>query len=103
HGSRVSLAVSLAAVAIQGSLGVGLGLLAGYYRGRIDTVIMRLADVQLAIPFLALAMAVVAVLGPGLVNLVIVLGITGWVVYARVVRAEVLALREGDYVQAARA
>ncbi|MCL4424142.1 MAG: ABC transporter permease [Firmicutes bacterium] len=80
-----------------------MGLLSGYYGGWVDDVIMRLADIQLAFPFVLLALAVMAVLGPGLKNIIIVLGITGWVEYGRVVRAEVLSLRSRDFVEAARA
>ena len=102
-GARISLIGGGASVAVAGGLGVLLGLLAGYVGGGWGALIMRLADVQLAIPFLVLALAVVAVVGPSLGNLVAVLGVTGWVLYARVVRAEVLSLKEREYVQAARA
>lgn len=98
-GSRVSLAVGLLAALFSALLGVGLGLLAGYYGGWVDNVIMRLADIQLAIPGILLALVLVAVLGPSFRNLVIVLGITGWVTYARVARAQVLTLREMEFVQ----
>jgi peptide/nickel transport system permease protein len=103
YGSRVSLLVGITAVAISGILGVTLGLLAGYYGGRLDHLIMRLVDVQLAFPFILLAITVVAVLGAGLRNVIIVLGVAGWTVYARVVRGQVLALKEKEFVAAARA
>jgi peptide/nickel transport system permease protein len=90
-------------VAISGLLGVTLGLLAGYYGGRFDTLLMRMVDVQLAFPFILLAITVVAVLGAGLRNVIIVLGVAGWTVYARVVRGQVLSLREMEFVVAARA
>lgn len=102
-GAQVSLIVGIASVALSGSLGVLLGLVAGYAGGRWDALIMRIVDVEMAVPFLVLALAVVAAVGPSLLNLVLVLGITGWVLYTRVVRAEVLSLREREYVQAARA
>ena len=102
YGSRVSLVVGVAAVAVAGGIGVTLGLLAGYFGGWWDSVIMRAADVQQAIPFLALAIAVVAILGPGLVNIILVLAVLTWVPYARVVRSEVLALRQSQMVEAAR-
>lgn len=102
-GARISLIVGTASVAVAGSLGVILGLVAGYVGGGWGALIMRLADVQLAVPFLVLALAVVAAVGPSLANLVAVLGLTGWVLYARVIRSEVLSLKERDYVQAARA
>lgn len=102
YGSRVSLVVGLAGVALSGTLGVTLGLLAGYFGGYWDRVIMRITDVQQAIPALVLAIAVVAVLRPSLLNLIIVLAVTTWVAFARVVRSEVLALRESLFVEAAR-
>jgi ABC-type dipeptide/oligopeptide/nickel transport system permease subunit len=103
HGSRISLVVGVSAVAVSTLIGVTLGLLSGFIGGRIDATIMALVDIMLAFPQLILAFAMVAVLGPGLGNIILVLGITGWERYARVVRAEVLALREREFVQAARA
>lgn len=103
YGSRISLAVGVAAVIFSGSIGVPLGLLAGYFGGLTDAILARIADVQQAIPFLILAIAVVAVIGPSLVNLIIVLAITTWVLYFRVVRGEALSLREEEYIWAARA
>lgn len=102
YGSRVSLVVGLAGVALSGTLGVTLGLLAGYFGGYWDRVIMRVTDVQQAIPALVLAIAVVAILRPSLLNLIVVLAVTTWVAFARVVRSEVLALRETLFVEAAR-
>jgi peptide/nickel transport system permease protein len=101
-GSRISLLVGLSSVAIAGTIGVTLGLFTGYYGGWIDAVIMRLADIQLAFPFILLAIAVLAVLGPGLWNVIVVLGLAGWVGYARIVRGQVLSHKERDYVVAAR-
>jgi peptide/nickel transport system permease protein len=75
----------------------------GYFGGRVDDLFMRLADIQLAFPFILLALAVIGVLGPSLRNIIIVVGVSGWVVYARIVRGEVLSLREREFVQAARA
>ena len=103
YGSRVSLTVGLLAVIISGLLGISAGLVAGYYGGRADTAIMRLVDIQLAFPFILLALAVIGVLGPSLRNVIIVLGIAGWMVYARVVRGQVLSVREREFVEAARA
>lgn len=103
YGARISLLVGFGTVVISGLLGTGLGLLAGYYRGWLEAFILMLADVQMAFPFILLALAVMSVLGSGLRNVLIVLGITGWVVYGRVVRAEVLSLREKEFVEAARA
>lgn len=102
-GARVSLLVGIAAVTVAAMLGVGIGLIAGYEDRRFGRLLMGLADVQLAVPFLVLILAVIAVLGPSLLNLIVVLGAAHWVQYARVVRAETLALREREFVQAAQA
>jgi peptide/nickel transport system permease protein len=103
YGSRIALVVGLSAVAIAGTLGLVIGVVSGYFGGRVDDLFMRLADVQLAFPFILLALAVIGVLGPSLRNIIIVVGVSGWVVYARIVRGEVLSLREREFVQAARA
>lgn len=102
-GARVSLLVGVASVAVSALLGVTIGLIAGYDDARIGRWLMGLADIQLAVPFLVLILAVIAVLGPSLFNLILVLGAAHWVQYARVVRAETLALREREFVQAAQA
>ena len=102
-GGRVSLLVGFVSVVVAGVLGIALGAVSGYHRGLLDEVIMRIADIQLSFPFLGLAIAVVAVLGPGLTNVVVVLGVSGWILFARVIRAEFLGLREREFVQAARA
>jgi peptide/nickel transport system permease protein len=102
YGARISVIVGVTASIFSGIIGVGLGLLAGFYGGWVDSLISRVIDTFLAIPFIVLALAVVTVLSPGLVNLIIVLSITGWVTYARVVRGEVLSVKERDYVTAAR-
>src|SRR4030095_11700505 len=101
YGSRIALLVGLAAVLISGVLGMTIGLIAGYFGGKVDDFFMRLADVQLAFPFILLAIAVIGVLGPSLQNIIIVIGVSSWVVYARVVRGEVLSIREREFVQAA--
>ena len=103
HGARVSLVVGFSAVLVAGVLGIALGLLSGWYRGWLDDLLMRLGDVQLAFPVLVLAVAVLAVLGASLLNLIVVLGVTGWITYARIVRGEVLTLRERDFIAAAQA
>jgi ABC-type dipeptide/oligopeptide/nickel transport system permease subunit len=103
HGGQVSLAVGVGAVLISTTIGVALGLGAGYFGGRTDWTIMTLVNVMLTFPFVLLALAVIAVLGPSLTNMIAVLGIAGWPVYCRVVRAEALALREREFVLAARA
>jgi peptide/nickel transport system permease protein len=103
HGARVSLLVGVSAVAVSLVVGVMLGLVSGFVGGRTDTVIMTVVDITLSFPQLLLALAFVAALGPSLVTIIVVLGLTGWERYARVVRAEVLAVREKDFIEAARA
>lgn len=103
YGARPALMVGFAAVAISGVLGMAAGLLSGYFGGPVDDVLMRLADIQLAFPFILLAIAVIGVLGPSLPVIVLVIGVSSWVVYARVVRGAVLSLREREFVQAAHA
>jgi len=102
-GARPALLVGFAAVAISGVLGMMAGLLAGYFGGRIDDALMRLADIQLAFPFILLAIAVIGVLGPSLTTIICVIGVSSWVVYARIVRGAALSLREREFVQAAQA
>ncbi len=101
YGSRISLIVGFSAVFISGIIGITLGMVSGFYGGKVDAVIMRLADIQLSLPFILLAIAIMAVLGPGLRNIILVLGITGWVIYARIVRGETLQTKNVDFVQAA--
>ena len=103
YGSRISLIVGVTTVAMSSVLGSGLGLLAGYYEGTLGTVLMRIADIQLAFPFLLLAIAIAAVLGVGLLNVILILGIAGWVSFGRLTRGQVLSIKRKDYVEAARA
>ncbi|SRR5579884_2886657 len=103
YGSRISVVVGVSAVCIAGAIGVSSGLLAGYYGGSMDALISRFVDAFLSIPFIILALAVVGVLGPSLLNLIVVLGTVGWVSFNRVVRAEVLAIGAREFVLAARA
>jgi peptide/nickel transport system permease protein len=102
-GGRVSLMVGLAAVTFGGLIGVTAGMVAGYYGGWLDTVVMRLADVQLSIPTVLLAILLMATTGASLTNLVVVMAVTGWVVFARTTRGTVLLLKESLYVEAVRA
>ena len=102
YGSRASLVVGFIVVAIAGTVGVTLGAISGYFGGTIDMVIMRIVDVLFAFPFLILALAFVAILGPSLVNMMLVLGMVSWIAYARLVRSVVLSLREMTFVEAAR-
>src|SRR5687768_17175992 len=103
YGARISLTISVLAALLGAAVGVTAGLVAGYIGGRVDAVIMRLVDLNLAFPLILLALSVVALLGASLKNLVIVMSITTWMIYARVVRGMSLTLREQDFVQAARA
>jgi ABC-type dipeptide/oligopeptide/nickel transport system permease subunit len=102
-GARVSLIIGLVTVVLSGTAGTGLGLWAGFRGGLVDETVMRLVDVQNTFPFIVLAIAIVAVFGPKLPVLILTLAIWGWASYARVVRAEVLSLKEREYVVAARA
>jgi peptide/nickel transport system permease protein len=102
-GARISLLVGLVVVGVSATIGTILGSVAGYYGGLVDEAISRLTDILLAFPGLLLAIAVVAVLGPSLINVVLALTLIGWVGYARLVRGQVLRVRELEYVQAARA
>jgi peptide/nickel transport system permease protein len=103
YGARISLLVGICAIAVGGTIGVIAGLVSGYFGGWIDDIIMRLGDIQLAFPFILLAIMFLVVLGPGVGNLILVLGIGQWVTYARIVRAQTLSLREKEFVEAARA
>jgi peptide/nickel transport system permease protein len=101
YGARPALMVGFAAVVISGFIGMLAGLVSGYFGGRVDDALMRLADIQLAFPFILLAIAVIGVLGPSLKTIIAVIGVSSWVVYARIVRSAVLSLREREFVQAA--
>lgn len=103
YGARISFFVGLAAVGLGGGVGTILGLTAGYLGGRVDDIIMRLADIQLAYPFILFAIMMLTILGEGVLNLVLVLGIGQWVTYARIARAETLVQREREFVEAVRA
>ena len=102
YGSRISLAVGFAAVVIGGAIGGSLGLLSGYAGGIVDEIVMLVVDAQLAFPFILLAIGIIAVLGPSFGNLIIIVGLSGWVTYARLIRAQVLTIKEREYVLAIR-
>ena len=102
YGGRISLLVGCVTVAIAAPVGILIGLAAGYVGGKFGDVLMRLADIQLAIPTVLLTIAIITVLGPGLMNVIISLSITGWPTYARLVRSETLVAVRQDYVEAAR-
>jgi len=99
-GSRVSLLIGFSAVAVGSLVGATLGIVAGYRGGWFDTAVMTLADAQLAFPFILLAIGIIAVLGPSFPTLVVVVGLSGWMTYARVLRAQVLVLRAREFVDA---
>jgi peptide/nickel transport system permease protein len=99
YGSRVSLVVGFSAVLVGGLLGSAAGLLAGFSRRRMDAVVMTIADAQLAFPFILLAIGIIAVLGPSFPTLVVVIGLSGWVSYARILRSQVLVLRSREFVE----
>jgi peptide/nickel transport system permease protein len=102
YGARTSSLIGFLAVLLAGLVGTALGLLAGVRSGAADHAVMRLADMQLAFPFILLAITVIGILGPSIRNLILVVGLSNWAAYARVVRAETLAVRERAYVEAAR-
>jgi peptide/nickel transport system permease protein len=101
YGARIALTVGLVTVLAAGAAGCTLGLISGYAGGWVDAAVTRLADVQLSFPFILLALVVNAIIGAGLRNIIVSLGIAGWPLYVRVVRGEVLAMRRREYVQAA--
>lgn len=103
YGARVSVIVGFSAVFIGGLIGTSLGVTAGYFGGRLDSIIMRLADIQLAFPFILLAIMFLVVLKPGIWNLILILGVGQWVTYARIARAQTISQREKEYVEAAKA
>lgn len=103
YGSRVSLLVGISAVLLAGAIGIVMGLLAGFYGKAWDFIIMRLVDAFLAIPSILFMLIILAVMGPSLLTLILVLGGTTWVVYARMVRSETLSVKERDYVRSAKA
>ncbi|MCP4103989.1 MAG: ABC transporter permease [Desulfobacteraceae bacterium] len=102
HGSRVSLVVGCLSVLLAELTGIILGLISGYYGGRTDSIIMRIADIFMAYPFMLLTISIIAVLGNSIFNLILVLGLSDWVTYARTVRGSVLSLKEKEFVKAAR-
>jgi peptide/nickel transport system permease protein len=101
-GTRISLVVALYAILISGGIGTAVGMAAGYFGGHVDALIMRLVDIQMSIPALALALVLAAVLGPGFETVVLVIVVTYWTWYARIVRGEVMSLKQRDYVALAR-
>jgi peptide/nickel transport system permease protein len=102
QGARISIAVGLATLLLAGTIGVTVGIAAGYFGGWLDGVLMRLADIQLAFPSILLAIFIAALLGPSVVNVVIVLAVSNWVTFARVARGQALSTRRREFVDASR-
>lgn len=102
YGSQVSLLVGIFSVVVAGAIGLAVGLIAGFFGGFIDNLLMRIVDAFLSIPSILFTLVVLAVFGPGILTLIFVIGVTNWVTYARVVRGEVLSIKERDFVRAAR-
>ncbi len=102
YGSRVSLSIGLIAVGLAAVIGVILGSLAGYFGGRTDSIIMRFVDIMLCFPSFFLILAVIAIIGPSIYNIMIIIGLTSWMGMARLIRAEILSLKEREFVLAAK-
>jgi len=102
YGSRVTLMVAFSGTIFAGIIGITMGSISGYYGGWIDAIIMRIVDIQLSFPFILLALFIAAVLGPGLQNIILIAAISGWVRYARLVRGEILSIKEMEYIEAIR-
>jgi peptide/nickel transport system permease protein len=103
YGAQIDLRVGVIAVIAPFVIGVALGSAAGFFGGWLDTVVMRLVDIIQAFPFIVIIVAIVAVLGPGLQNMYIAVGLTAWIVYARLIRSEILVVKHKEYIQAAQA
>jgi peptide/nickel transport system permease protein len=101
YGARVSLVIGAVSVALAGAVGFALGLAAGYVAGPLDSIVMRIVELQLAFPFILLALAIVALLGPSVTNVILVFALTSWPLYARTTRASLLVVRAQEYVEAA--
>ena len=103
YGGRISLSIGFLTMSFSALVGIFLGILAGYYRGLLDSVISNMVNIMMSFPYILLAISVMAATGPGYKNLIMVLGLTGWPIYTRLVRAEVIDLKGRDFVTAARA
>lgn len=101
YGARISVIVGFAGVLFSGILGTFLGIIAGYLGGKIDAVIMRLTDIMLSLPYILIAIAIIGAIGPGLTNIIIVLGITQWVGYTRIIRFEAMSLSKSEFIEMA--
>lgn len=103
HAARIDISIGVFCTLIPLIIGIGIGAVAGYYGGLVDTIFMRIIDIQVAFPFYVLLIAIIAILGPGLVNMYYTLILVGWVAFARLIRGEVLVVKEMEYTIAARA
>ena len=103
YAARVSLAVGIGSVLIASAIGTVLGLVSGYFGGWIDSLIMRITDMFMSFPYIMLILVVAAIVGPGLINIILILGFLGWPAVARLVRGNVLAIKQSDYIKAAQA
>lgn len=101
YGARVELSIGILIILFEGTIGITLGLLAGYFGGWVDSLVMRLVDILRSFPVIILAMAIAGIMGQGVYNVVIALGIVGWTTFARMVRSKILSIKESDYVEAA--
>ena len=101
YGSRIALLIGVLIILFEGAIGILLGILSGFFGGAIDVVTMRIVDILRSFPVIILAMAIAGIMGQGLLNVVIALGIVGWTTYARMVRSKILSIKETDYVEAA--
>ena len=101
YGSRIALLIGVLIILFEGAIGIILGILSGFFGGAIDIVTMRIVDILRSFPVVILAMAIAGIMGQGLLNVVIALGIVGWTTYARMVRSKILSIKETDYVEAA--
>lgn len=102
HGSRFSLAIAVGCIAVYSTIGVTLGLLAGFLGGRTDMIVMRLCDLWMGMPAIILAILIVSILGPSATTIIVIVGVTGWPAYTRIVRGECMSISQNDYIKLAR-
>ncbi len=102
YGTRIALLIGVLIVLFEGTIGITLGILSGFFGGVIDNIVMRLVDILRSFPVIILAMAIAGIMGQGIFNVIIAMGIVGWTTYARMVRSKILSIKESDYVEAAR-
>lgn len=102
YGSQISMLVGVSSVLVAGIIGIPIGLISGYYGGLVDSILMRIVDSQIAIPSILLALVILGFMNPTLLTIIFVIGVSSWIAYARVVRSEVLSLKEREFVKAAK-